>query len=75
MSTTLDGMRESVQAIVEVATALLEAVEASGSNGAPGGHLYAASMGLLSLDQFERIMGMLVKSGRIRKVGHVYYKV
>ena len=39
----------------------------------PGGHLYAALMQYLSLDQFEAMMRVLVAAERIAKRGDCYY--
>ena len=62
--------------VVEIAAALLEAVESSTSSfGVPGGHLYAATMSILSLDQFQAIMGVLVKIGKVERHGECYRAV
>lgn len=41
--------------------------------GAPGGHLYAAMMGHMSVHTFESIMSGLVAAGRLRKSGNCYF--
>lgn len=44
--------------------------------GAPGGHIYAALMHVgLTLDQFEQVMALLVKVGKVRKSGQCYFPV
>jgi hypothetical protein len=58
--------------VLSIANALYDTVRDS-PNGVPAGHMYAAVMGLISLNQFEAIMSALVKDGRIRKSGHVYF--
>ena len=64
------------RATVEIALALLDAVRASKSPiGMPGGHLYAATMNVLSLAQFESIMAALVMTGKVRKDGDCYFAV
>ena len=59
-------------AVMEVFAALYEAVKAS-PRGAPGGHLYAAVMGHLTLDQFNQFMSALCKSGKVRRSGECYF--
>lgn len=60
-------------AIVELANTIVDAVKASPSPlGVPGGHLYAATMSVLSLDQFNQIMGVLVKLGKLERHGECY---
>jgi hypothetical protein len=53
--------------------AILDAVKEGGDRGAPGGVLYAALIGRISLHQFEQLMEVLVKLGKLRKQGDVYY--
>jgi hypothetical protein len=58
-----------------VCDAIISAVEASGSQGAPGGTLYAALMTYgFSLEQFEAIMGSLVRVGELEKRGQLYFR-
>lgn len=53
---------------------VLESVAAAGPLGAPGGVLYAALMVHgLSLGTFESIMGALVRIGKLRKSGELYF--
>lgn len=62
-----------LSAIRLVCDAVLSAVEAAGSAGAPGGVLYAALMGQgCTMNQFQGIIGILVKSGRVRQCGDLY---
>ena len=64
------------RATMEIALALLDAVRASKSPlGVPGGHLYAATMNVVTLAQFEAIMAALVKNGKVRKEGECYFAV
>jgi hypothetical protein len=47
-----------------------------GPQGAPAGPMYAAFMSQgMTLEQFERMMDAIVKSGRLRKQGHLYFYV
>lgn len=66
---------QQAQAVRQIVGALLETVTAMGTRGAPGGRLYAAAMGHMSLEQFEVLMGALVTAGKVRRQGHVYYAV
>lgn len=53
---------------------ILEAIDSYGNGGTPGGPLYAALMTLgCSLEDFERIMGILVGCGAVKKSGHCYH--
>lgn len=65
-----------IQAAVKaLCDAIISSVESAGSHGAPGGHLYAALMQYgFSLEQFERIMGTLVRIGEIEKRGQLYFR-
>lgn len=60
-------------AILEIMAAIVETVKDLGPQGAPGGHLYAALMGVMRLDQFEVFMGALVKAGKLVKRGECYF--
>jgi len=60
-------------AVMGIFAALFEAVKDSGKRGAPGGHLYAAVMGHLTLDQFNQFMSALCKSGKVRRAGECYF--
>ena len=55
--------------------AILDAVKEAGSTGAPGGVLYAALLDRMSLHQFEQIMSALVKAGKLRREGDLYFWV
>jgi hypothetical protein len=54
---------------------ILDAVKEGGNRGAPGGVLYAALIGRISLQQFEQMMAALVKMGKLRKSGDLYFWV
>lgn len=61
-------------AIRMICDGIVEAVKAAGKLGAPGGVLYAAFIGAgLTLNQFETIMRVLVKTGRLERKGHLYF--
>lgn len=66
--------REQLTALGAVLGAIRGTIAECGPMGAPGGVLYAALMGHgCTLSQFESIMGALVRSGRVRKVGECYH--
>lgn len=61
-------------ALIKLFEAVVEAIVDCGSSGMPSGVLYAHLMTLgCTLQQYERMMEILVASGRIRKVGHVFF--
>jgi hypothetical protein len=67
---------QQVDALRQMLDALIEAIALGGADGVPGGILYASLMGQgCDLRTFERLMGILVDSGRVRKDGHVYVVV
>jgi hypothetical protein len=62
------------QALRLIVSATLEAVAAAGPTGAPAGPLYAAMMTQgASLNQFESLMGCLVRAGKLRQDGNLYF--
>lgn len=64
------------QAIALVLAAVIDAVKAAGPTGAPGGILYAGLMSQgCTLNQFQGLMGMLVKMGKLRQEGDLYFAV
>lgn len=60
-----------IKALVD---AVVESVAAAGQMGAPAGHLYAALMGHLSLEQFQMLMGAIVAAGKLERRGLLYFK-
>jgi len=64
------------QAVLAAIGIIVETVEEMGELGAPEGPMYAALMGAgISLDQFNQLVALAVKTGKIRKSGHVLYPV
>ena len=61
--------------ILEMVKAFYEAVKEADILGVPAGHLYAACMGTLTIDQFYALMGVLVKAGKVRHENNCYYAV
>ena len=67
--------RDQLNSVIRVMGALNDTVIECGDEGCPAGPMYAALMGVMSLDRFTMLMGLLVKAGRVRYSGHVYYAV
>lgn len=62
------------QALKQICDAVIDTVKQSGPMGAPGGILYAGLMAQgCSLNQFESIMGGLVRAGKLTKQGECYH--
>lgn len=61
-------------ALAALVSATVEAIQEAGPSGAPGGVLYAALMTQgCTLAQFESLMGALVRTGRVKQRGHLYF--
>jgi len=75
MATQAAIPNEQKQALIKMVwESIIEAVREAGSQGAPGGHLYAALMAHgFSLEQFQTIMGSLVRVGELEKRGECYF--
>ena len=70
----IDDLKASI--IQVVTDAIVEAVKAAGPTGAPGGVIYAALMTHgCTLEQYEAFMDALVRAGKLRKSGHLYFPV
>jgi len=62
------------QALIELASAVREAVELAGEFGAPSGVLFSAMNAHgMTLDQYEGFMAGMVAGGVLRKEGHLYF--
>lgn len=62
---------EQLEAIKRAALAILEAITAAGDNGIPSGHLYAALMGKMSLDTYNKFIDALVCAKKITNEGYL----
>lgn len=61
--------KEQIDAGIKTIAAVAGAIRELGR--VPSGHLYARLMGHLSLDEFNKIIGILVKAGLVEQtVGH-----
>jgi pentatricopeptide repeat protein len=67
--------RQKKAAFLLMLIGFVDAVKAGGSLGAPAGVLYSAVLGQMTLDQFNTVMGALVKNGNVRKSGDLYHYV
>jgi hypothetical protein len=65
--------QQQAQAVRVVCRAIVDAVKEAGDLGAPGGVLYAVLQGSISLAQFEQLMSALVRTGKLRREGDLYY--
>jgi hypothetical protein len=65
---------EQAKALRMICDAVVDSVKAAGPLGAPAGTLYAALMTHgATLSQFESLMGGLVRAGKLRKQGDLYF--
>lgn len=58
---------EQVSAYMRTVHALADAIKESGPRGIGAGVLYAAVMRVMSLDAFERTIGLLTSAGLVRR--------
>jgi hypothetical protein len=64
---------QQIAAIRAVCDAIVDAVQAAGPLGAPGGVIYAALMAHgVSLDQYNQLMSGLVRVGKLTRDGDLY---
>ena len=64
---------QQLKALKQILDAILEAVAAC-PMGAPAGPMYASLMSqVCTLNQFESIMGGLVRAGKLRQQGDLYF--
>ena len=59
----------NVASVVRSLAAIAESIRAVGE--IPSGHLYAQVMGVLTLEQYERAVGVLKGAGLVEERGHV----
>jgi hypothetical protein len=68
--------KEALVAFLQLVEVVIDRVKDAGPQGAPAGPLYATLMSAgMTLQQFEQMMDAIVKSGRLRKSGHLYFYV
>lgn len=67
---------EQRAALAAIVAAVIDAVKVAGPLGAPAGVLYAALMSHgCTLSQFQSLMSALVRAGKVRQEGHLYFAV
>ncbi|WP_423680204.1 winged helix-turn-helix domain-containing protein [Undibacterium sp. WLHG33] len=72
MPTTISN-QQTKRTLANIMLYVLEAIHESGLTGAPGGIIYAALMQQgATLDQFNTLMGCLVKAGNVTHEDQVY---
>jgi hypothetical protein len=65
---------QKTTAVLAIAKAIIETIQAGGPMGTPGGMLYAALMTYgCDLRQFEGIMSGLVSANLVEKRGNLYF--
>jgi hypothetical protein len=69
----LSDTQKAANAIVELAKAIIEEVEAA-PMGIPTGHLYATMMGLMSLHTFNMLIDFVLATGEVRRDGDLLVK-
>lgn len=69
-------MTKSQEVLQAFSGAIIETVQEAGKQGAPEGPIYAAFMSYgIDLDTFNILVDYCVRSGKIRRAGHVLYPV
>jgi hypothetical protein len=63
--------KERVTAALGLLETMLELIAAHGAQGVPSGHLYAEVMSVMSLENYEHAIALLISVGCIRREGHV----
>jgi len=62
------------QQVLAVINAVYETIKDMGKDGAPSGILYAGLMAKgCSLNQYNSLIGLLIKAGKVRQAGDVLY--
>ncbi len=69
---THDQQKAAICMLLEM---FVDAIKVAGDRGAPGGVLYSAVLGKMTLAQFEQIMDALVQSGKVTRRGQLYFAV
>ena len=58
---------KAVQAAVAMAGIINDTIKDAGTDGIPSGHLYAMLMGHINLDNYNSIINVLKKAGKIKE--------
>ena len=62
-------MQDQLSVAKRICDTILECVEVAGEQGVPSGHLYAAMMGMVSLQNYQFCISVLKDTGRITESG------
>lgn len=73
----MEATARQIAAVQALARAIVDSVrEADRGMGVPAGPMYAAMMAHgVTLDQFNQLMGVLVRLGKLRQSGDLYFAV
>ena len=63
--------KAQLHAVFEVLTTLHKAIQSTGEQGIPSGHLYAMLMGKIGLSQYEQLISILLQSGKVTRSNHL----
>ena len=63
------SMTNQEKAALAIVLAVGEAIKELGS--VPSGHLYAHMMGRMSLETYNKVIGLLVKTGAVKEENHL----
>ncbi len=61
---------EQLTAAIEIAGIALQAITEAGERGIPSGVLYAAMMGTFSIETYESMLSLLLRSNAITRDAH-----
>lgn len=76
VATAMGITTQQLQVAIKVAATVFELIAASGDDGIPSGHLYAATMSAFSdIGAYESCIGVLVKAGLVRRRGLILVAV
>ena len=65
---------QQAKALKLIVTSVVDTVRESGDMGAPSGPMYAALMSQgCTLNQYQSLMGALVRTGKLRQEGDLYF--
>lgn len=68
--------QSAAKALLGILDGMLDTIKSAGDLGCPEGPMYAAMMHYgCSLSQFQSLIGILVKSGKVRKSGNLLFSV
>jgi len=62
---------ERIEEIKLVLQSMLDVIQAAGPTGIPSGHFYAQLMGYMKIDQYQTLIDLLIKAGRVQINNHV----